>query len=98
VSRARWKSVEFFCPLDVVRASYRVLGDVRDSGKRAHKGIDFVSTLGEPVRAIADGWLSMQAWTPGRGRKKGDARQVGHHSQKQHGPGGLFVQISTRTT
>ena len=95
VSRARWKSVELFCPLDgCPRKVTGVLGDVRASGKRAHKGIDFVSTLGEPVRAIADGWVVYAGVdAPGAGARKVTLDKSGTIRKNSMGPGGLFVQI-----
>lgn len=44
------------CPLDgCPRVITSGLGDSRAGGTRAHRGVDFESTEGEPVRAIADG-------------------------------------------
>jgi len=95
VSRARFKSVELFCPLDgCPRKITGALGDVRDSGKRAHKGVDFVSTLGEPVRAVADGWVVYAGVdAPGPGARKITLDKSGTVRKSSMGPGGLFVQI-----
>jgi hypothetical protein len=95
VSRARWKSVELFCPLDgCPRKITGVLGDIRDSGKRAHKGVDVVSTRGEPVRAIADGWVIYAGVdAPGAGARKVTLDKSGAIRKNSMGPGGLFVQI-----
>jgi hypothetical protein len=95
VSRVSWKSVELFCPLDgCPRKVTGVLGDVRDAGKRAHKGIDFVSTLGEPVRAIADGWVMYAGVdAPGAGARKVTLDKSGAIRKNSMGPGGLFVLI-----
>ncbi len=95
VSRARWKSVELLCPLDgCPRKITGVLGDIREEGKRAHKGVDFVSALGEPVRAIADGWVVYAGVdAPGKGARKVTLDKSGAVRKNSMGPGGLFVQI-----
>jgi hypothetical protein len=95
VSRARWKSVDLYCPLDgCPRKITGVLGDIRDEGKRAHKGLDFVSVLGEPVRAIADGWVVYAGVdAPGKGARKVTLDKSGAIRKTSMGPGGLFVQI-----
>jgi hypothetical protein len=95
VARARWKSVELFCPLDgCPRKITGVLGDIRDEGKRAHKGVDFVSVLGEPVRAVADGWVVYAGVdAPGKGARKVTLDKSGAIRKNSMGPGGLFVEI-----
>jgi hypothetical protein len=95
VSRTRWKGVDLYCPLDgCPRKVSGVLGDVRDGGKRAHKGVDFVSTRGEPVRAIADGWVVYAGVdAPGAGARKVTLDKSGAIRKTSMGPGGLFVQI-----
>jgi hypothetical protein len=95
VSRVRWKSVELFCPLDgCPRKITGVIGDIRDEGKRAHKGVDFVSVLGEPVRAVADGWVVYAGVdAPGKGARKVTLDKSGAIRKNSMGPGGLFVQI-----
>ncbi len=95
VARARWKSVELLCPLDgCPRKITGVLGDVREAGKRAHKGVDFASIMGEPVRAIADGWVVYAGVdAPGAGARKVTLDKSGAIRKNSMGPGGLFVQI-----
>jgi len=95
VARAHWKSVDLFCPLDgCPRKITGVLGDVREAGKRAHKGVDFVSLLGEPVRAVADGWVVYAGVdAPGPGARKVTLDKSGNIRKNSMGPGGLFVQI-----
>jgi hypothetical protein len=95
VARARWKSLDLLCPLDgCPRKITGVLGDVREAGKRAHKGVDFVSIMGEPVRAIADGWvLYAGVDAPGAGARKVTLDKSGNIRKNSMGPGGLFVQI-----
>jgi murein DD-endopeptidase MepM/ murein hydrolase activator NlpD len=54
--RAEVAGVALDCPLDgAPRKITGVIGDDRDFGRRRHTGIDFDSTRGEPVRAVADG-------------------------------------------
>jgi hypothetical protein len=95
IARARWKSVELYCPLDgCPRKITGVLGDIREGGKRRHKGVDFVSTRGEPVRAIADGWVVYAGVdAPGAGARKVTLDKSGAIRKTSMGPGGLFVQI-----
>jgi hypothetical protein len=93
--RARFKSVELSCPLDgCPRKVTGVLGDIREAGKRSHKGIDFVSIRGEPVRAVADGWVVYAGVdAPGAGARKVTLDKSGAIRKNSMGPGGLFVQI-----
>ena len=95
VVRARWKSVELLCPLDgCPRKITGVVGDLREGGKRAHKGVDIVSVLGEPVRAIADGWVVYAGVdAPGKGARKVTLDKSGAIRKNSMGPGGLFVEI-----
>lgn len=95
LSRVRWKTVELHCPLDgCPRKLTGVLGDVRDEGKRGHKGVDFASALGEPVRAVADGWVVYAGVdAPGKGARKVTLDKSGAVRKNSMGPGGLFVQI-----
>ena len=95
VARAHWKSVDLLCPLDgCPRKITGVIGDVRDEGKRAHKGVDFASVLGEPVRAVADGWVVYAGVdAPGKGARKVTLDKSGAIRKNSMGPGGLFVQI-----
>jgi hypothetical protein len=95
VPRARWKSVPLLCPLDgCPRKITGVVGDLRDGGKRRHTGLDFLSTLGEPVRTIADGWVIYAGVdAPGRGARKITLDKSGAVRKSSMGPGGLFIQI-----
>ena len=50
------KGLRLTCPLDgSPRKLTGKMGDPRDGGRRRHRGVDFASDVGEPVRAIADG-------------------------------------------
>jgi hypothetical protein len=51
-----YKGLRLACPLDgCPRKLTGKMGDPRDGGRRRHRGIDFASDVGEPVRAVADG-------------------------------------------
>jgi murein DD-endopeptidase MepM/ murein hydrolase activator NlpD len=53
---SRFEGDELGCPLDgCPRVITSTLGDSREEGKRSHRGVDFESIEGEPVRAVADG-------------------------------------------
>lgn len=95
VARARFKGLDLLCPLDgCPRKISGVIGDIREEGKRSHKGVDFVSALGEPVRAIADGWVVYAGVdAPGKGARKVTLDRSGAIRKNSMGPGGLFVQI-----
>ncbi|MCC6750165.1 MAG: M23 family metallopeptidase [Deltaproteobacteria bacterium] len=69
-------------------------GDARDNGRRRHKGLDWVSRQGEPVRAVAPGTILFAGVQRRRGRprnlKGNSARGLRRSSM---GPGGLFVML-----
>jgi len=53
-----WRGVDLGCPLDgCPRVVLSWLGAERDGGAREHRGIDVDALPGEPVRAIADGFV-----------------------------------------
>lgn len=93
--RAKFKSLQLGCPLDAPpRKVTSGMGRDRDGGVRLHKGVDFGSTLGEPVRAVADGRVSFA----GVDRRVGSSRNVppgetGTIRRDEMGAGGLFVMI-----
>jgi murein DD-endopeptidase MepM/ murein hydrolase activator NlpD len=73
------------------------LGVDRDGGERSHRGVDIDATIGEPVRAVADGvvqfaGVDMKSDHPALGLFP---RQVKRWRRKTNmmGPGGLFVRI-----
>lgn len=91
-------------PLDAQpRKVFSGLGKPRANGRRKHKGIDFDSSGGEPVRAVAAGKVLFAGvdWPRGTASERmpyADARKL--RSSKM-GPGGLFVMIhhgQTRTS
>ena len=70
-------------------------GADRDGGKRAHRGVDIDASVGEPVRAVADGVVQFAgADMPGSLAASGLApRQLRRWRYRALGPGGFFVRI-----
>jgi len=70
-------------------------GADRDDGAREHRGLDVDATVGEPVRAVADGVVQFAGVDlPGRVPARGLLpRQVRRWKARALGPGGFFVRI-----
>ncbi len=70
-------------------------GADRDGGKREHRGIDIDASVGEPVRAVADGVVQFAgADMPGRlAARDLVPRQLRRWRSRRMGPGGFFVRI-----
>jgi murein DD-endopeptidase MepM/ murein hydrolase activator NlpD len=70
-------------------------GDDRDGGARQHRGLDLVATIGEPVRAVADGDVIFAgANLPGRPRTGGiPPDRIGRYARRRFGSGGIYVCI-----
>ena len=71
-------------------------GADRDGGKRAHRGLDVDATVGEPVRAVADGvvqfaGIDLPGQLPARELLP---RQLKRWRNRNMGPGGFFVRIN----
>jgi murein DD-endopeptidase MepM/ murein hydrolase activator NlpD len=71
-------------------------GADRDDGKRAHRGEDVDATVGEPVRAVADGvvqfaGIDLPGQLPARELLP---RQLKRWRYRTMGPGGFFVRIN----
>jgi murein DD-endopeptidase MepM/ murein hydrolase activator NlpD len=71
-------------------------GADRDDGKRSHRGLDVDATVGEPVRAVADGvvqfaGLDLPGQLPARELLP---RQLKRWRNRAMGPGGFFVRIN----
>lgn len=93
-SRSRL-SISLVSPLDgFPRIATSGLGEPRDNGRRPHRGIDFASEAGEPVRAVAPGivtfagvdWerrahIALEPW----------GALLVH--ERHMGPRGLFVEV-----
>ncbi|MCA9668707.1 MAG: M23 family metallopeptidase [Myxococcales bacterium] len=89
----RYKGIALYSPLDgVPRKTTSDLHARR--GRRRHRGIDFYSDVGEPVRAIADGYV----FFAGVQRRRGGVRKLSPKSSRwvrraSMGAGGLFVRL-----
>jgi len=93
-SLASLRTIPLHCPLDgVPRKVSSPYGDRRE-GRRRHRGIDFVSTHGEAVRAVADGVVVFAGvHHPRRGASNLAPSQAARVSRRRMGRGGLFVLI-----
>ena len=71
-------------------------GDDRDGGARRHKGLDIVASMGEPVRAIADGTVIVagidQRSNPHRAKIPPE-KSFRYARSRRLGPGGVYVCI-----
>jgi len=87
--RGRFRSLALHCPLDGQPRKIATLwGEPRAGGRRRHLGVDFASTHGEPVRAVASGTVLKAGMDlPGPRSIQGVRRGW------KMGPGGLFVMI-----
>ncbi|HVR60848.1 MAG TPA: M23 family metallopeptidase [Polyangia bacterium] len=69
-------------------------GDERDGGARRHRGLDITATLGEPVRAIADGTVMFAgANVPGHPRTVLPPDKTARYARRRLGVGGIYVCI-----
>jgi murein DD-endopeptidase MepM/ murein hydrolase activator NlpD len=71
------------------------LGADRDDGARSHRGLDIDATVGEPVRAVADGvvqfaGVDLTGDHPALGLFP---RQIRRWRNRTMGPGGFFVRV-----
>jgi murein DD-endopeptidase MepM/ murein hydrolase activator NlpD len=73
------------------------LGVDRDGGERSHRGVDIDATIGEPVRAVADGvvvfaGVDLTGDHPALGLLPRQLRRWRWRTSKM-GPGGFFVRV-----
>jgi murein DD-endopeptidase MepM/ murein hydrolase activator NlpD len=70
-------------------------GADREGGGREHRGLDVDATVGEPVRAVADGVVQFAGMDlPGQQPARGLLpRQLRRFRARNMGPGGFFVRI-----
>jgi hypothetical protein len=83
-------------PLDgAPRLGTSGLGADREGGERSHRGVDIDATIGEPVRAVADGVVQFAGVDmPGDHPAIGlFPRQLRRWRNRNLGPGGFFVRI-----
>jgi len=93
--RGRFRSVLLYSPLDgSPRKVTSGLGDDRDGGRRRHTGIDFESSGGEPVRAVAAGRVILAGVDWGKNQLRSVDPEVGRLIPPiSMGPRGLLVQL-----
>ncbi|MGB8332001.1 MAG: M23 family metallopeptidase [Polyangiales bacterium] len=87
--------ISFGSPLDgYPRIATSGLGEPRDQGRRLHRGIDFASELGEPVRSVAAGTVTFAGvdWERRAHIPLEPWGAVIVH-EKHMGPRGLFVEV-----
>lgn len=70
-------------------------GDERDGGARRHRGLDIAGTIGEPVRAVADGTVIFAgANVPGAARKGPiPPDKIARYAHRRLGVGGIYMCI-----
>jgi hypothetical protein len=70
-------------------------GDERDGGARRHRGLDIAGTIGEPVRAVADGSVIFAgANMPGHARKGPiPPDKIARYAHRRLGVGGIYLCI-----
>jgi murein DD-endopeptidase MepM/ murein hydrolase activator NlpD len=89
--------VEIVAPLEgAPRLGTSGLGADREGGGRSHRGLDIDATIGEPVRAVADGvvqfaGVDLPGDTPARELLP---RQLKRWRTRNLGPGGFFVRVT----
>ena len=73
-------------------------GDERDGGARRHRGLDITATIGEPVRAIADGTVIFAgANVPGHARKGPiPPDKIARYATRTLGVGGIYLCVEHR--
>jgi murein DD-endopeptidase MepM/ murein hydrolase activator NlpD len=87
--------ISFVSPLDgYPRIAISGLGEPRDHGRRPHRGIDFASEFGEPVRSVADGTVTFAGvdWERRAHIPLEPWGAIIVH-ERHMGPRGLFVEI-----
>jgi len=96
VARPTRVGIEMVSPLEAPpRVATSGPGDERDGGARQHRGLDLVATLGEPVRAVADGNVIFAgANLPGHPRRGGiPPSKIARYAHRRLGVGGIYVCI-----
>ena len=71
-------------------------GEERDGGARRHRGLDITATIGEPVRAIADGVVIYAGASLGKHRSRAESippDKIGRYTNRSLGVGGIYVCI-----
>jgi murein DD-endopeptidase MepM/ murein hydrolase activator NlpD len=87
--------ISFVSPLDgYPRIAISGLGEPRDNGRRPHRGIDFASEQGEPVRSVAAGTVTFAGvdWER-RAHIPLEPWGAAIVHERHMGPRGLFVEV-----
>ena len=86
--------VKLVSPLEgIPRVATSGPGEERDGGARRHRGLDITASIGEPVRAIADGEVIYAGANLGKG-VRGDSippSKIGRYTNRRLGAGGIYV-------
>ena len=88
-------NISFVSPLDgYPRIATSGLGEPRDGGRRPHRGIDFASEYGEPVRAVAPGIVTFAGvdWER-RAHIPLEPWGAAIVHERHMGPRGLFIEV-----
>lgn len=94
----RFRDVEMSSPLDgAPRLVVSGLGEPRGNGTRPHRGVDYESSAGEPVRAIADGTVVFSGVDlPGTAHRHIDLDVQSEVDLEELGHGGFYVCVEHR--
>jgi hypothetical protein len=93
---ASYVGLEVVSPLEATpRVAPSGPGDDRSGGKRRHAGLDIVGSIGEPVRAIADGVVIFAGInSPTKARMSGiPPEKIARYRHRRMGVGGIYVCI-----
>lgn len=95
MSPITFRGVVMSSPLDgAPRFVASGLGEPRGNGTRPHRGVDYESTIGEPVRAIADGTVVFSGLDlPGQGGRILDPDFQAEIDLEEAGHGGFYVCV-----
>ena len=95
---ASYRGVLLGSPLDgAPRLVVSDVGEPRGNGTREHRGVDFESTIGEPVRAAADGVVVFSGIDlPGSAHRHVELEDQRAIDRDELGHGGLYVCIQHR--
>jgi murein DD-endopeptidase MepM/ murein hydrolase activator NlpD len=82
------------CPLEgIPRVASSGPGEDRDGGLRRHRGLDIVASIGEPVRAMADGTVIFAGVNMRGAPRKGPIapEKSGRYRNRRLGAGGIYL-------